>query len=312
MRRKVVKQGPSTMMVSLPKTWLKRCRLSKGDELEVTELGSRLIISKDTRNQNLRAKVEVNDSRYIRSIIGRYYKAGYSQIEIIYKSPELFTFVKAAVNNIIGAEIIEIQSHMCLIQILPIESCASKIENDLVKMLITLKTMLSIIKEDCKKGIYNNALVVTEMRDNNWKVNDLIIRTLVLKNSEPYYMFNITNATFCYEKIGTKISGFYRRYLSKKKQAQNIDERVEALLVFIDTFIKFISAKSITPKEEATFRNQILAYNVSIFEELAKGRGVDQAYLSMVYIVAELLDSSTSYIFSHKNRLGEMSALGSV
>ncbi len=45
MRRKVVKLGPATLVVSLPSKWTKKFSINAGDELEMEEHNKNLIIS---------------------------------------------------------------------------------------------------------------------------------------------------------------------------------------------------------------------------------------------------------------------------
>ena len=45
MRRKLVKQGNATLMISLPSKWAKENKLDKGDEIILNEYGRDLIVS---------------------------------------------------------------------------------------------------------------------------------------------------------------------------------------------------------------------------------------------------------------------------
>jgi len=54
MRRKLVKQGAATMMVSLPSKWVKDQKLKKGDEVEVSEAEGRLQITTEKKTNNVK------------------------------------------------------------------------------------------------------------------------------------------------------------------------------------------------------------------------------------------------------------------
>src|SRR3989338_3325412 len=43
--RKLIKSGPSTLVVALPKKWLQNNNLNKGDSIELEILGGKIIIS---------------------------------------------------------------------------------------------------------------------------------------------------------------------------------------------------------------------------------------------------------------------------
>ena len=53
MKRKLVKQGAATMMISLPSKWIKENGLDKGDEIELIEQGGELLIkSRESQEHN--------------------------------------------------------------------------------------------------------------------------------------------------------------------------------------------------------------------------------------------------------------------
>ena len=51
MKRKLVKQGAATMMISLPSKWIKENSLEKGSEVELEEEGSSVMISVDKKEK---------------------------------------------------------------------------------------------------------------------------------------------------------------------------------------------------------------------------------------------------------------------
>ena len=51
MKRKLVKQGTTTLMISLPSKWLKNNALNKGDEIEISDDQNGLIITKGAAKQ---------------------------------------------------------------------------------------------------------------------------------------------------------------------------------------------------------------------------------------------------------------------
>ena len=60
MRRKVIKQGPSTLMVSLPSKWVKNKNIKRGDEINLFEQGEDIIISLEKKEQFQK----INPSKY--------------------------------------------------------------------------------------------------------------------------------------------------------------------------------------------------------------------------------------------------------
>ena len=60
MKRKLVKQGAATLMVSIPSKWAKANNLDKGDEVELDEFRNRLVLSVDGTSQRSERIIEIN------------------------------------------------------------------------------------------------------------------------------------------------------------------------------------------------------------------------------------------------------------
>lgn len=85
MKRKVMKIGPATLVVSLPSAWVKKLKIGKGDELEVVEFEKGLQIT--TKKEHSPEKKFIAISKYnpiIMRTLGILYKVGYNEIKIPY------------------------------------------------------------------------------------------------------------------------------------------------------------------------------------------------------------------------------------
>ncbi len=89
MKRKVNKIGPSTLMVSLPSKWAKGQGIKAGDEIELTEEESRVIISKETVPKKLEINIDLSDSGVmLNRTIAAIYKSGFDYARITYNTPQ--------------------------------------------------------------------------------------------------------------------------------------------------------------------------------------------------------------------------------
>ena len=61
MRRKVIQIADSTQLVSLPRKWAQNYGIKKGDELEVTEHGNRVMISVDKNPQTESIEIDLSN-----------------------------------------------------------------------------------------------------------------------------------------------------------------------------------------------------------------------------------------------------------
>ena len=87
MKRKLVKQGAATMMVSLPSKWIKKNNLTKGDEITLEEIEKKLIISneKETNQKNKEITFKINDEnkKDIKNLLTHAYRKGYDKIVLM-------------------------------------------------------------------------------------------------------------------------------------------------------------------------------------------------------------------------------------
>ena len=89
MGRKLIQHGLSSLTLSLPRKWVQKNNLKKGEEVEVKESGSNLVISAQKHPTHKRISIDVTDSRHmIRRIIGATFKSGYDEVDIKFSSFE--------------------------------------------------------------------------------------------------------------------------------------------------------------------------------------------------------------------------------
>ena len=310
MRRKVIKQGNGTLTITLPKGWTEKVGLKGGDEIDVDEKDYVLFVAKETasKEKEINLNFAEESKRYIRSHIGRLYRMGYSRMNINIDNPNLVKNIKKATDDLIGADVVEFTKTKCHVRVFNDEDSVDTDKN-LSKIINTIKYMLKILQEDIKNKNFEREDVLNELRNNNWKTKDYLIRNAYLKNM-PYERFNVINTMlFAYEKIGTNILGFYRLYLEGKKK--NIDSKklngiFATIDEFLEWFLKQISRKNKIPHtEENKFRKNIRDYHSYLLNDLQKDKKMDSSLLTIFYFVVELLDSTVSYLSLYKTNYGE-------
>ncbi len=106
--RKINRVGSSTLTVSLPSKWAKTHSLSPGEELEVYEDGSALVIT--TQHHKTPKKVTIHLSAgqpFMRRYLTVMYRDGYDEIEITSEEELDQTPLKSAIDEMLGFEIVE-------------------------------------------------------------------------------------------------------------------------------------------------------------------------------------------------------------
>lgn len=148
MKRKVVQQGPSTLMISLPIKWVKKHNIIKGAELEVTEKPGSLIISQDhsQKKEASRVFVDIKDpTSYVPRFLTMPYLAGHDEIVVSYSDKSVIDLIQKDVNLLLGFEIIKMDEHKCHIKNIAkgIEQEFDNMINRLIHILITTGAELS-------------------------------------------------------------------------------------------------------------------------------------------------------------------------
>src|SRR3989344_1107667 len=101
MKRKLVQQGTSTLMVSLPSKWIKQNNLTKGSEVDVDEKGSELIISPDEKNNKIMGEISLigDTESLIRTIITNAYRSGNDKIKITFENNDQFRILENTIKT---------------------------------------------------------------------------------------------------------------------------------------------------------------------------------------------------------------------
>ncbi|HLC32769.1 MAG TPA: AbrB/MazE/SpoVT family DNA-binding domain-containing protein, partial [Candidatus Nanoarchaeia archaeon] len=118
MKRKIVKLGRSTLVVSLPKKWTEQYGVNAGDELELEEHGKQLSIS--TQKDKSVAKVKIDIAALAPAhnyALLALYLRGAEEIEVTSAKPELIARLPThPINQLSGFEIVEQSKHHALVK----------------------------------------------------------------------------------------------------------------------------------------------------------------------------------------------------
>lgn len=119
MKRKVVQQGASTLMVSLPSKWARNFNLIKGDEVEIEEFNDKLVLTvkplKANRETILSFTSEIESA--IRVAIINAYRAGYDIIKINFENERQYNIIQQVVNEYtLGLEITKKIQNSCRLE----------------------------------------------------------------------------------------------------------------------------------------------------------------------------------------------------
>lgn len=131
MKRKVIEQGYNTLTVSLPKKWCDNHKLKNGDEIDISEKGNCLLVSKESFSGAGNVSVDVSglDRSTTILLIQSLYTYGYDSIEIKTRDSKakwhwgnkeisMPSIINYSISRLIGAELVNSSNGVYKIQII--------------------------------------------------------------------------------------------------------------------------------------------------------------------------------------------------
>ena len=183
MIRKLVKHGPSTLIASLPASWVKKMGLRSKDEVRMTERENQLIISleKIKKKESITVNITNLDRTSLIYFMHALYRQGFSNITFVFDEPETTHFRKKKkitfskiihtfINRFIGFEISkESKSRIEISQVSYIDK--EEIDNMINRTFILF---LDMVKSFCNGIRENNHLEISKMDDQHDSITKLI------------------------------------------------------------------------------------------------------------------------------------------
>jgi len=148
-RRKLVQQGESTLMVSLPAPWIKSNKLEKGSEVSITPLNNDLLISSKGENYKSETALTLTGTTEssVRTIITNAYRSGYDRIKVNYSDKSQFNFLEHVVKTkLVGFEVVSREKDYCIIENIT-EPAEEHFDNMLNKILYNIEEMFTVTAE---------------------------------------------------------------------------------------------------------------------------------------------------------------------
>src|SRR3989338_9117946 len=101
MKRKIVKLGPSTLVVSLPSKWIKRQELKAGDEIEVDDKDSQLVLNGKGEKKKTEATIDLHglNESAIRTLVTNTYRLGYDKVMVHFENNDQYENLKQVVKT---------------------------------------------------------------------------------------------------------------------------------------------------------------------------------------------------------------------
>jgi phosphate uptake regulator len=118
MKRKIIQIADSTQLVSLPRKWALKYGIKKGDEVEVEEQDSKILISTEKGHVTQKVELDIDnlDPMVLRYVVALY-KKGVDEIDITFDKPAKIRIVQEAIGKeAVGYEITDQRQNSCTIK----------------------------------------------------------------------------------------------------------------------------------------------------------------------------------------------------
>jgi phosphate uptake regulator len=255
MRRKVIQIADSTQLISLPRKWCLTHNIKKGDELDIEENGSKLVVRTDSTPPFASVELDISklDRTSIMFLIRALYKKGYDEIKINYKSPvathyrtdqeiNISTIAHREVSRCPGLEIIEQKDTYLLLKAISVAD-PKELENILRRTFIMISDTCKDLVAACKTNDARMLESIEEKHDNVTRfINHccrLINKRQGLENA--HFLYNIVSVL---DKILDIMKNSAREMLEYNKKitaesAKILDLIYESYEIFHDLFYRF-------------------------------------------------------------------------
>ncbi|MBI2107024.1 phosphate uptake regulator PhoU [Candidatus Woesearchaeota archaeon] len=260
MKRRIVKQGTATMMVSLPAKWIRKFNLKKGDEVYVEEFDKGLIIKTDSSlvNSN-KAIIDVTGfNPLVNRILISFYVRGIDELEVRFSNTsEVSDFQKRVINELIGFEIIK-QTNSSLI----IKDIATVDNQNIDEVVNRIFLILDSMADELVNSI-SKKQDLKPIIDMDSSINKFVNFCLRILNKKGYIRFDRTLQMYSIVSLLEEIGDLYKKIsleLKKNKNLANNDvSTIRELKEFLHLYHKLLF--NFNKKEAVIFANKYEAIN---------------------------------------------------
>lgn len=187
--------GGKTYVISIPATWIKKYGIKKGDELDVEEEGTKIIINtkKGASFANRFDRNLTDFETILPRVLANVYKKGYTEIMIKSDNSHLIKKAEEYFNKyFIGFEVVKSDQNSCLIKQVA-ETSGEEFDNLLKRVFYSILSMQELISTGLKD---NNKENLKEAICKDELINNLLALCKHLLNAKKYK--NDDNLTYLY------------------------------------------------------------------------------------------------------------------
>lgn len=300
MKRKLVQQGSSTMMISLPSKWIKENQLGKGSEIDLEEENNKIVISQEGKKDGKKEiTIELNDEnkKDIKNILTHAYRRGFDKI--VLKHLTGIKEVKSIVNELLlGFELTEINQNNVTIENIS-EPTEQKYDIMLKKAFQIIEETQEIVINDFEKNKLVNLEDIEDLKKQQDRFLLFCRRLLIKENIEKSiisswevlnFLMHVEHRYFYLYKFASE---------NKIKPSKETLELVNSLKEYFNLYKKAYFEKDITSIHKINnLRNEF--YFGKCIKYLEKSKGKETVVLSYIREIFRIIQLGTSPILNER------------
>jgi phosphate uptake regulator len=212
MKRALIKQGQSSLTVSLPASWIKKFNLKGGDEISLIEDERNLVISTKENFISKKSKIDVSGLRetFLWVYLSNLYVRGDDEIEINFSTRKEFDMIVGITNSLIGFAVVEQGKNYCVLK--DISGTSEDSFDALLRRIFLLTIMMAeegyeLLSKDEIKNI-------PEISERDEQVNKLVNFCLRMLNKKGHSDFRktpiYTTIIYMLEQISDEYTRMFR------------------------------------------------------------------------------------------------------
>jgi len=244
MKRRIVQHGSSSLTITLPIKWANKFSIKKGDEIDVQESGSSIVISTEKQLASSKKQFSATDyGIFTKNNLSHLYQLGYDEIEVSYDDTTTLEEIKNRIQDCLGFEIIDQKPNKVYIKSIA-SAMESEFETLLKKSFQITNDMAKSMLTAFEKGEFEKLKEIKNMESLNNKFTDVCLRILNKKGyKKPNRVMQIYEVVKNIERIADEF-----KYLcvllenSKKLDKPLVDsfrQAADYYLAFYEMFYKF-------------------------------------------------------------------------
>ncbi len=262
MKRKLIKIGDSTLLLSVPREWVKANNLMKGDEIEISQDNEKLVIWPEAKAKKENIVLDVTGFKELTArLLYSMYRRGLDEIELRSSEPMFIDNIKKVVwGETVGFEIIEQGKGYC--KIVNVSGKIEDFDNIIRRLFLVTLTMGEEMKSSLRKGSGFQNILYLETESN--RLTSMLLRAV---NKYGSYGFRKIGPLYYIvqevERIGDQYKYMAQHFMRRKSRLEAREMAMklfdEAVLVFRKIYELFYEFSPEKASGIRKMRNDIIA-----------------------------------------------------